>query len=132
MAALFGLQLNAPLTPNVDIFCNPAKNADAQRTALNAIILSLNRGSQSSVSFQQLISGHLGSYLTNRGTLLCMEVLTRLPELNLSPPCVTSWGSSLGGQSASIDMFSEQHYGTAAVAVRPDTESYADRYAAAA
>ena len=35
---LFGLSLDSPLVPNVDAYINPAKDEDAHRRALNAVV----------------------------------------------------------------------------------------------
>ena len=85
--------MDAPLPANVDLFCNSEKDSDVHREALNAVVIALHRAGLG--GFEALIASHLGPYLTNedpklreRGTLLCAEVLTRLPELPLNTAAV--------------------------------------------
>jgi Dos2-interacting transcription regulator of RNA-Pol-II len=94
MASSLSLQLATPLIPSVDAFCNPEADEDAHRVALNGVVLSLHRSGAG--GFQSLLGGHLGPFLTNedpkvreRGTLLCAEILARLPDLPLNSVAVT-------------------------------------------
>ncbi|KAF1774852.1 MMS19, C-terminal [Phytophthora cactorum] len=73
--------LDAPLAPAIDAFVDPENDDAAQKTGLNTVMEALIQA--------------LGAYLTNgddkvrsRATLLLAEVLTRLPELQLTPSAV--------------------------------------------
>ncbi|CAN0410518.1 unnamed protein product, partial [Ectocarpus sp. 12 AP-2014] len=87
--AAFGLSLDSPLLPNVDIFINPTKGEDEHRSALNAVVLNIHRAGAG--AFEGLVTNQLGEYLSNsdskvreRATLLLAELLARLPTLPLS------------------------------------------------
>ncbi|KAG3078518.1 hypothetical protein PI124_g19883 [Phytophthora idaei] len=82
--------LDAPLAPAIDAFVDPENDDAAQKTGLNTVVMQVHR----QVSMEALIEA-LGAYLTNgddkvrsRATLLLAEVLTRLPELQLTPSAV--------------------------------------------
>ncbi|OWZ17052.1 MMS19 nucleotide excision repair protein [Phytophthora megakarya] len=82
--------LDAPLAPAIDAFVDPENDDAAQKTGLNTVVMQVHR----SVSMETLIQA-LGAYLTSgddkvrsRATLLLAEVLTRLPELQLTPSAV--------------------------------------------
>ncbi|KAF4128449.1 RNAPII transcription regulator C-terminal [Phytophthora infestans] len=82
--------LDAPLAPAIDAFVDPENDDAAQKTGLNTVVMQVHRH----VSMEALIQA-LGAYLTNgddkvrsRATLLLAEVLTRLPELQLTPSAV--------------------------------------------
>ncbi|GMF20003.1 unnamed protein product [Phytophthora lilii] len=87
-AAMFSL--DAPLAPAIDAFVDPENDDAAQKTGLNTVVMQVHRH----VSMEALIQA-LGAYLTSgddkvrsRATLLLAEVLTRLPELQLTPSAV--------------------------------------------
>ncbi|KUF97101.1 hypothetical protein AM588_10008074 [Phytophthora nicotianae] len=82
--------LDAPLAPAIDAFVDPENDDAAQKTGLNTVVMQVHR----QVSMEALIQA-LGAYLTSgddkvrsRATLLLAEVLTRLPELQLTPSAV--------------------------------------------
>uniref|UniRef100_H3GFF5 MMS19 nucleotide excision repair protein n=1 Tax=Phytophthora ramorum TaxID=164328 RepID=H3GFF5_PHYRM len=82
--------LDAPLAPAIDAFVDPENDDDAQKTGLNTVVMQVHRH----VSMEALIQA-LGAFLTSgddkvrsRATLLLAEVLTRLPELQLTPSAV--------------------------------------------
>ncbi|TMW63550.1 hypothetical protein Poli38472_002491 [Pythium oligandrum] len=82
--------LDAPLQPAIDAFVNPENDDTVHKTSLNTVVMQVHR----KVAIETLIQS-LGLHLTNtddkvrtRATLLLAEVLTRLPELALSPSAV--------------------------------------------
>ncbi|KAH7476965.1 hypothetical protein PRIC2_000838 [Phytophthora ramorum] len=82
--------LDAPLAPAIDAFVDPENDDAAQKTGLNTVVMQVHRH----VSMEALIQA-LGAFLTSgddkvrsRATLLLAEVLTRLPELQLTPSAV--------------------------------------------
>ncbi|KAI9921212.1 hypothetical protein PsorP6_002384 [Peronosclerospora sorghi] len=82
--------LDAPLAPAIDAFVDPENDDATQKTGLNTVIMQVHRH----VTIEMLIQA-LGTYLTSaddkvrsRATLLLAEVLTRLPDLPLSPSAV--------------------------------------------
>ncbi|KAJ0406912.1 hypothetical protein P43SY_001763 [Pythium insidiosum] len=82
--------LDAPLQPAIDAFVNPENDDTAHKTSLNTVVMQVHR----KVPVESLIQS-LGIHLTStddkvraRGTLLLAEVLTRLPELPLTPNAV--------------------------------------------
>lgn len=82
--------LDAPLEPAIDAFVDPENDENAHKTGLNTVVMQVHR----QVTVEALIQA-LGAYLTSgddkvraRATLLLAEVLTRLPELQLSPAAV--------------------------------------------
>ncbi|POM71145.1 MMS19 nucleotide excision repair protein, partial [Phytophthora palmivora] len=81
---------DAPLAPAIDAFVDPENDDAAQKTGLNTVVMQVHR----TVTMEALIQA-LGAYLTSgddkvrsRATLLLAEVLTRLPELQLTPSAV--------------------------------------------
>ncbi|EEY67788.1 MMS19 nucleotide excision repair protein [Phytophthora infestans T30-4] len=90
LEAIAMFSLDAPLAPAIDAFVDPENDDAAQKTGLNTVVMQVHRH----VSMEALIQA-LGAYLTNgddkvrsRATLLLAEVLTRLPELQLTPSAV--------------------------------------------
>ncbi|CAI5714254.1 unnamed protein product [Hyaloperonospora brassicae] len=82
--------LDAPLAPAIDAFVDPENDDATQKTGLNTVVMQVHR----QVPIETLVQA-LGAYLTHdddkkrfRATLLLAEVLTRLPELPLSPSAV--------------------------------------------
>ncbi|KAL4160252.1 hypothetical protein PRNP1_000823 [Phytophthora ramorum] len=82
--------LDAPLAPAIDAFVDPENDDATQKTGLNTVVMQVHRH----VSMEALIQA-LGAFLTSgddkvrsRATLLLAEVLTRLPELQLTPSAV--------------------------------------------
>lgn len=82
--------LDAPLAPAIEAFVTPENDDGAHKTGLNTVVMQVHRR----VSVEALIQA-LGPHLTSaddkrraRATQLLAEVLTRLPELPLTPNAV--------------------------------------------
>uniref|UniRef100_K3WEQ0 MMS19 nucleotide excision repair protein n=1 Tax=Globisporangium ultimum (strain ATCC 200006 / CBS 805.95 / DAOM BR144) TaxID=431595 RepID=K3WEQ0_GLOUD len=82
--------LDAPLAPAIDAFVNPENDDNVHKTSLNTVVMQVHR----KVSMEALIQA-LGLHLTStddkvraRAMQLLAEVLSRLPELPLTPNAV--------------------------------------------
>lgn len=82
--------LDAPLAPAIEAFVEPENDDSVHKTSLNTVVMQVHRR----VSVEALIQA-LGPHLTSaddkrraRATQLLAEVLSRLPELPLTPNAV--------------------------------------------